>query len=276
MANMWEAKHVWDDIFFSLCNIIFRIRYIKNGGASAHGLGDNIKLKNCHLNERVFVVGNGPSIQKQNLKLLSNETTFFVNRGFQHEDYEIIKPKYHIFIDPKMATGEWPLSFLDEVVEKNPDVTFLLNGRWFKLPQFQNYKDKYNIYWMMQTMFIQPWQRRTVDLTKLGIGGAVVEQGILAALYMGSKNIYFTGVDGNGLCYNLVGESSHFYGSNSEDINSNFNTIVKDLAMMSNSLRRWSLIAEYCMSQGAEIINLTEGGIMDCCRRNQFQKVFNV
>jgi hypothetical protein len=271
---MWDVKQRWDDLFFTLCNGLYRLRYIKDGGARAHGLRDNIDLKNCHNNARVCVVGNGPSIQEQNLKPLANEITFFVNRGFLHSDYEFIKPKYHVFVDPKMGSGEWPLSFLDEAAEKNPDVTFLLNARWFCLPEFQECKDKYRIYWLAQTLFIQPWHRRSIDLTTIGIGGAVVEQGILAALYMGAKNIYFTGVDGNGLCYNLVGKSSHYYGSNPEDIGIGFHAITKALAMMSNSCRRWSLIDAYCQRMGAELVNLTDGGIMDCSKRERFQKIF--
>lgn len=274
MANMWEVKLVWDNLFFAVCNGLYRLRYIKDGGARAYGLSANKDLKNCHNNARVCVVGNGPSIQEQNLKPLANEITFFVNRGFLHPDYEFIKPKYHIFVDPKMASGVWPLSFLDEVAEKNPDVTFLLNGRWFSLPEFQKYKAKYRIYWMAQTLIIQPWQRRSIDLTTIGVGGSVVEQGILAALYMGAKNIYFTGVDGNGLCYNLIAKPSHYYGSNQEDLDADFETTIKNLAMMSNGLRRWSMITAYCQRMGADIVNLTDGGIMDCCKRGRLQEIF--
>lgn len=274
MPNMWDVKQVWDDLFFSFCNGLYRLRYLKEGGAGGHGLQNNKSLKNCHQYSRVCIVGNGPSIQNQNLKPLADEITFFVNRGFLHPDYAFIRPKYHIFVDPKMSTGEWPLSFLDEVAEKNPDVIFLLNGRWFDLPQFQSYKTKYRIYWLAQTLFIQPWHRRPIDLTTIGIGGAVVEQGILAALYMGVKKIYFTGVDGNGLFYNLIGKPSHYYGSNAEDLENSTHVIAKALAMTSNSLRRWLMIDAYCQRMGAELVNLTDGGIMDCSKRRPFQEIF--
>ena len=63
-------------------------------------------------------MANGPSIKNQDLKPLKNEITFFLNRAFLHQDYEFIKPKYHIFIDPKLATGEWDITFLDEFIKK--------------------------------------------------------------------------------------------------------------------------------------------------------------
>ena len=68
----------------------------------------NTELKNIFKDKKGFLVANGPSIKNQNLKPLKNEITFFfLNRAFLHQDYEFIKPKYHIFIDPKLATGEW-------------------------------------------------------------------------------------------------------------------------------------------------------------------------
>ena len=126
--NVWDLRLHWDDIFFAFSNLSFRLRYISSGGSKEHGLSKNIELKDRHKGRRAFIVGNGPSIKRQDLKLLKNEISFFVNRAFVHEDYAIIKPTYHIFIDPKMATGEWPLTFLDETAGKNPDVIFLLNG----------------------------------------------------------------------------------------------------------------------------------------------------
>jgi hypothetical protein len=275
MSSMWEVKQKWDDLFFTVCNGLYRIRYFKDGGARGHGLLKNTDLSNCHNGSRVCVVGNGPSVQKQNLKLLANEIVFFVNRGFLHPDYEFISPRYHVFVDPKMASGEWPLSFLDEVAEKNPDVIFLLNSRWFGLPKFQKYKNKYRIYWLAQTLFMQSRCYKLIDLSKIGVGGAVVEQCVLASLYMGAKDIYFVGVDGNGLCYNLVDKQSHYYGSNSEDLESSFMTTVINLSMMSKGLQQWSRISMYCEYLGINLVNLTEGGVIDCCKRQQFEDIFN-
>ena len=64
------------------------------------------------------------SIKNQNLKPLKNEINFF--KSSFTSGLWIYKPKYHIFIDPKLATGEWDITFIDEVYKKNPNVTFLL------------------------------------------------------------------------------------------------------------------------------------------------------
>src|SRR5436190_17810789 len=50
-------------------------------------LAPNVKLANKHRNERrCFVVGNGPSLNTQNLTLLANEFTIVANSFFQHRD----------------------------------------------------------------------------------------------------------------------------------------------------------------------------------------------
>ena len=54
-----------------------------------------------------------------------------------------------------MATGEWDITFLDEVVKKNPKVTFLLNSKWYYLDKFQPYikDEKFKIYWVDMNLF---------------------------------------------------------------------------------------------------------------------------
>ena len=272
----WDVRLYWNDIFLLFANVWFRSQYAMKGGAKSHGLMNNEKLKNIHSGKRLIVVGNGPSINEQDLRLLKGEITFFVNRGFLHPHYEAIQPTYHIIIDPKMATGEWPLDFLDEAAEKNPGVTFLLNGAWYQLPQFQSYKEKYNIYWLYQALFFTPNIRRNIDLTRIGVGGAVVEQGILASIYMGAKDIYIIGVDYNGFAYDLLQKSSHFYGVNSENLTKGYRDIYKDLDMISTSFRQFELIAKYCHKKGVSLVNMTRGGVLDICQRMKYEDLFEV
>jgi len=269
----WESKFLWDDIYFMVVNIYFRLRYFNRGGSRCHGLPDNIALKDLHKGKRVFVVGNGPSLLNQDITSLRNEITFFVNRAFLHKDYATIQPTYHIFVDPKLATGEWPLSFLDEVVARNPDVTFLLNGDWYELPEFQPYKKKYRIFWLSQKLYFSRFFNGAIDLTKIGVGGAVVEQGILASIYMGVREIYLLGMDFNGVPCDLVKKSSHFYGSNPENLTKSYQDIYRDLAMMSDSFRRWEMMTAYCERKKVLFVNLTEGGLLDIVPRMRYETV---
>ncbi len=270
--NGWDTKILLDELFFELVNLVYRGRFFLKNGRNLYDLRKNIELKNKHQNQRCFVVGNGPSLAKQDLRLIKGDVSFFVNRAFLIPECEYIQPNYHIIIDPKFGTVEWPLTFLDQIVEKNPEVTFLLNAQWRSLPQFKPYL-RFNIYWLNLELFFTRFTRRPIDLTNINAGGAVVEIGILAAMYMGIKDIYLLGVDGNGLLYNLLGIDSHVYGTNPEDIGKDMLTISKDLMFMSISFRRWMYLAAYCEQHQVNLVNATEGGILNIPKRAKYEKL---
>jgi len=255
-----------DDVYFELINKLLYLKFLyeKNLKRQHKQLEENIALKNIHKDQKCFVIGNGPSINNQDLTLLKDEIVFMVNRAFLDPRYEIIKPKYHVIVDSKLASGEWPITFLDEIVEKNPKVIFLLNSRWHDLDIFQPYKDKYKIYWIDGSLTITPYFfNRKIDLTDRTYSNAVVEHGISSAIYMGCKEINFMGVDGDGLCYSILGrEDSHSYGYNPEDLAMSFPTIIRALNSMSNSLRKWHYLFEYCSKNEIKLNNLTDGGIL--------------
>jgi len=261
-----NRKEKLDDLYFELINKLryAKFLYEKTFKSKHKQLEKNAELKDIHKGKRCFVIGNGPSINNQDLTLLKNEIVFMVNRAFLDPRYQIIKPKYHVIVDPKLATGEWPITFIDEIAEINPDVTFLLNSSWYDLDIFQSYKKKYKIYWIDGSLTITPYFfNKKIDLTDRTYSNAVVEQGISSAIYMGCKEVNFLGVDGNGLCYSLLGrEDSHSYGHNPEDLTISFQTIIRALNSMSNSLRKWFHLFEYCSKNEIILNNLTASGIL--------------
>lgn len=60
----------------------------------------------------IYVILNAPSLNTQDLSMLKGKCTMFVNRGFMHPLYEELQPTYHVFVDPKMLNGVWPVSWL--------------------------------------------------------------------------------------------------------------------------------------------------------------------
>ena len=273
--RLCEVREFLEDCFYGAVNQAFVAKYCLDRLRGRYGfLKENCVLKDKHKGGHSFIVGNAPSAGEQDLKPLKDEITFFVNRAFQHPDYEYIKPTYHILVDGKMATGVWPVRFLDEILEKNPHVTLLLNAHWYYLPQFQPYKKQANICWIMGTLTFTPFTRfRRIDLTRITHSYNVVEQGISAALYMGLKTIYFTGVEGNGLFYQLIGKDSHYYGNNTENLTMDTREISRSLSSGSRWLRGWCAINGYCEQHGVDLVNLTRGGIMDMTRRECYEDV---
>jgi hypothetical protein len=275
--RFWDFKQRLDDYFFEIVNIAMKsIFFVKSLSGKYDYMKKNSELKDMFKGKRGFLVANGPSINKQDLKPLKDEITFFVNRAFLHKDYEYIKPNFHIIIDPKLATGEWDIKFLDIILEKNPNVIFLLNYKWYYLNKFKSYiNDKrFKIYWVATDLFITPFHKnRKIDLTTLTYGAAVTGVAFITSIYMGIKDFYFLGKDGNGLCYEIVGGDSHFYGINPENNNKNIKDIMKDLYMMHLSLKNWIYFSEYCKQIGFNVYNCTEGGIFDMFERKNYEEV---
>ena len=277
--NFWDFKQRLDDYFFEAVNISMKsIFFIKSLNGQYDYMKKNSELKDMFKGERGFLVANGPSINKQDLKPLKDEITFFVNRSFLHRDYEYIKPTFHVIVDPKLATGEWDINFLDKVIEKNPNVIFLLNAKWYYLDKFQPYikDDRFKIYWVDMRLFTTPFHKnRKIDLTKLTYGAAVTGVAKISMIYMGMKDIYFLGKDGNGLCYEIIGEDSHFYGTNEENATKTMKDIYGDLFMMSLSLKNWTYFSEYAKEIGVNIYNCTEGGIFNMFERKNYKLLFS-
>ena len=88
----------------------------------------------------------------------------------------------------------------------------MLNAKWYYLDKFKPYiQDKrFKIYWVDMTLLTTPFHKnRVIDLTKVTYGAAVTGVAKIGMIYMGIKDIYFLGKDGNGLCYELIGKDSH-------------------------------------------------------------------
>lgn len=94
---------------------------------------------------------------------------------------------------------------------KNPNVTLLLKAEWFHLEVFSRFKKKVPIYWLY-TRALSPLYvpKSQIDLTKRSPSYFVVEQAITAAMYMGVKQIYMLGYEGNGIAHLLTNNDTHF------------------------------------------------------------------
>ena len=277
--KFWDFKDSLDDYFFEFANISQKVLFfLKSLSGKSNFMKKNSELKNIFKDKKGFLIANGPSVKYQDLKPLKNEITFFLNRGFLHKDYEYIKPKYHIFIDPKLATGEWDISFLDEVLKKNPEVTFLLSSKWYYLSKFQPYKNdkRFKIYWINMSLFTTPFhKKRKIDLTKITYGFGAPGVALISMIYMGMKNIYFVGYDGNGLCYELLNLNSHFYGTNPENHKKTTTDYSKDLFMMSVGFKNLKNFNEYSKQIGVNIYNCTAGGALNMFDRKKLEDVIN-
>lgn len=58
-----------------------------------------LRFRNRHVGQRCFILGNGPSLSKMNLSLLSNEVTFGLNRIYLLFDQMQFIPTYYVSVN---------------------------------------------------------------------------------------------------------------------------------------------------------------------------------
>jgi hypothetical protein len=147
-------------------------------------------FKDKHKGERCFIIGNGPSLNKLDLTLLKEETTFGVNGIYLNEEKMGFLPTYYVIedyliaedraseINELRAPTKFVPTFLDCVLKKDPN-TINFNA-------YVNYYDK-----LFEPLFSEDCLR------KIGVGGSVTFMCLQLAFYMGFDEVYMIGFDHN-------------------------------------------------------------------------------
>lgn len=272
--NFWELMSLKDDYIFELINFGFRLKYFFNFNQRSL-LSANLLYKGKGVGRDTYIILNGPSLQEQDLSALKGKSLMFVNRGFKHPLYSELQPEFHVIVDPKLKTGEWPITWLDEILEMAPNVVLVLDANWASLEKFKPYREKASILWINQQLYWSRIYSSDIDICKPFKGFAVFGACFHLAAYMGFDKIFFTGFDANGLAYEMLKQDSHFYGINDENNLKTTREFSRDLYMMHRGLRTLNLVADYCKGKGIAVINLTKGGLLDMFDRQQFPEVYS-
>lgn len=272
----WKSIFFTIETIFELVNVLQIIIFKIN---NLFGKNDHVKknsnLKNIKKGERFFIVGNGPSVNKQNILSLTDENAIFVNMGFKHQDYMKILPKYHVIVDPKLSNGEWDINILDHIVNINPEVTLVLNGKWFYEQKFKPYIDnpKIKIIWIRVNLFFTRFYHyKKLDITSITYGMGVLGASVALANYLGAKEIILIGVESNAFCNEFESKESHFYGLNKDNINMGSESVYKSLFF--NYLYLMGLHNLAKKSKNISIVNCTPDGILKMFKRDDFKNQF--
>lgn len=259
-----EIINFYSYLIFNLKNIFGYYKFLKK----------NIELKNIYENKRIIIIANAPSINNFDLKKVQNEILIMMNRSFMHDDYEFIKPNFHIFVDPKLATGEWPLEYIDIIFKKNPDVKLILNADWYHLDKFNKFRKNKNVFWVkskITSLYFKKFNNNLCGIfSTLGVAGNAVS----LASYLGSKKIYILGMELNGVIKMLNNENSHF---NGKDIDYDQHTILdwsRDLGHNARGLRYWYIFSESLKKKDIHLINLSNTGLFNFVPTEDFNQLF--
>lgn len=138
------------------------------------------RLKNKYTGNRCFIIGNGPSLAKTDLKFLKNEYTFGTNRLYILFDELGFPTTFYVAIDAQIIRQ------YSHDINSIPAKKFILR------------RTKHNIHLDSETIFLE----QDLDISfksdatrKLYIGGSVTYIAMQLAYYMGFNPVILVGVD---------------------------------------------------------------------------------
>ena len=145
------------------------------------------KIKNKYKGKRVFIIGNGPSLNKTELYLLKNEYTICFNRfSLMFERLNFI-PTFYMNTDPIVAEN-----MNDEInlLMDNFELVFIPDIHTNGLDYRRIIDNKSNVFWM------QPdFRDFYFNLPNVALGGTVAYSALQVLVFLGFKEIYFIGTD---------------------------------------------------------------------------------
>lgn len=162
----------------------------------------NAELKNIYKGKRAFIIGNGPSILKQDLTRLNGEITFVLNDFFLHPQYHEINPTYLCSCDPGFTDIEFRKAWygLHQKVDTSKTI-MLFKKSAERIDKKYDLFHTHTVYYLRAaSMLVAPlWELKycPTDITMplSGHNLTFIDIGLLSAYYMGIKKIYLLGMD---------------------------------------------------------------------------------
>jgi len=253
----------------------------KLSAAQKSVLRENEKLRNRHAGQRCFVIGNGPSLTRQDLTPLAGELTFVMNAFWKHPILDTWQPKYFCFADPVCYDGsEAVKQFFASVRERASaaEYIFPLDGK--PIVEKQSLLPLESTYFFAyQEQPIGFSVADTFDLTgPVPYPFSASQLAIMAAMFMGCTPIYLMGLDHDWLAHR--GQDTHFFSGRSienhatatGELNYSYASEIEAMGKLWNGYKKLNSLAA---AHGIEIINATAGGFLDEFERVNYESLFD-
>lgn len=162
-------------------------------------LAANASLKNRHHGQRCFIVGNGPSVKKIDLRCLQGETVFSVSNGYLHEGYDTMAPAYHCV--PQITYGRMTeadvVSWFREMELSIGNAELFLNETELTLVRKYGLFAAHKVHYLaLQGNFDELNDMQLIDIARpVPRVESVPIMGLMIAMYMGFQEIILLGMD---------------------------------------------------------------------------------
>lgn len=242
-----------------------------------HLLTRNARFRDCHKGQRCFVIGNGPSLKKQDLSPLASEITLVTNNFYFHPLIsDSWQPTYYFLSDHQYFNGYVTLSEFEALRAR------IRSAKFFVPHYAADFLERCEALPRDRTFYVaagggtgEIWHSRP-DFTTLTPGmQTVVQLAIMAAMYMGCSPIYLLGLDHDWLSHG--GEDLHFYSeqdaSSQPDGHVGNWTYLTLMEAMTTMWQHYGMLLRVARAEGIEIINCTRGGFLDVFQRARYEDV---
>jgi hypothetical protein len=235
--------------------------------AVKHLLKENSKLENVAHSEVCYVIGNGPSLKKHDIKKLSG-CKIVMNSFYLHPDLHFIEPDYYIFADPEGQNlkEENIIKWWKEIANHTAGLTteFIipvqLAGTEIDKEILAD-RQKYFVFFqgpLNITTAAKFDPRKPIPHFQNTLG-----EGLLLAMFMGYKKIVLLGADHDWLSHWNV--DTHFYTGHSkpaigDDVKRPYHWWLNAVNTM---FRQYVAIQNVAISKGVCILNCSESGVLD-------------
>jgi hypothetical protein len=228
-------------------------------------------FRDKHKGRRCFVIGNGPSLNGQDLSPLGDELTLVTNAFCRHPILKEWTPTYYFITDPTYFDGsERSRKLLLETRERVPSTTFFV-------PFYAHEAlSKGDLLPAEQTYYVATlggkedrWSARP-DLTRITPGmQTVVQLAIMAAMFMGCSPIYLLGLDHDWLCHPQ--DHTNFY-QKEEGASKKwqYRPLMEAVLIM---WQIYEMLDRIAAAEGISILNATRGGFLDVFERIEYESV---
>jgi hypothetical protein len=235
---------------------------------------DNARFRDLHRGRRAFVIGNGPSLAKQDVSVLQGELVFTMNSFDRHPASRLLLPVYHCLADPELNdnTAEREV-FLDRIANGIGDESQVFTPAWTDMHAgaYARWRASGQLHLVPLVGDIAKDPVTSLDMC-VGIPGvwSVAQMAIMIAAYMGCSPIYLIGLDSDWAA--SLDRDRHFYEERELDESWAWayeNILEETLFMFRGYRHLW----EYLRRRGVDVYNCTEGGLLDVFPRKRFEDV---
>lgn len=225
-------------------------------------------FKNKYKGKRCFIIGNGPSLNVDDLNKLKNEITFAFNRIYYIFDKTDWRPSFYFTEDVQIIKNS-----LEEINK--------LDLKYVFSPDVINFDYKMNIknaiyFRQIMDKFEDTLPQFSEDFFKKSYwGGTVAYTAMQMAVYMGFKEIYLIGVDHNFSMYKDANGNIIVDDTVKDYFCDNYNEDKEKLEIpnLDDSTKAYIAARKYCDKHNIKIYNATRGGKLKVFERVNFDDI---